>query len=78
MELRFGDPGAIAEAAAEADESVGMVSPKMYIMDRGRLLNSAGGDMLMRSGDNLARAFYREDDGRFDNVEEAIVWLKQF
>lgn len=57
---------------AESDGSVGMCSPKMYIMDRGRLLNSAGGDMLLRSGDNLARGFYLEDDGRFDKVEETF------
>lgn len=57
---------------AEKDTSVGMISPKMYIMDRGRTLNSAGGDMLLPSGDNLARGFYLEDDGRFDQVEETF------
>lgn len=57
---------------AERDETVGMISPKMYIMDAGRRLNSAGGDMVMRSGDNLARAFYLDDDGRFDQIEETF------
>ncbi len=28
--------------------------------------------MLLRSGDNLARGFYLEDDGRFDEVEETF------
>ena len=68
------DPNWIRELVdvAERDGSVGMLSPKMYILDRGRLLNSAGGDMLLRSGDNLARGFYLEDDGRFDRVEETF------
>jgi len=57
---------------AERDPAVGMISPKMYIMDAGKKLNSAGGDMLLRSGDNLARAFYLEDDGRFDQIEETF------
>lgn len=57
---------------AERDPSAGMLSPKMYIMDAGRRLNSAGGDMLLRSGDNLARAFYLDDDGRFDRIEETF------
>jgi|GEM_PF-417362 len=57
---------------AESDGAVGMLSPKMYILDRGKLLNSAGGDMLLRSGDNLARGFYLEDDGRFDKIEETF------
>ncbi|MFQ5471593.1 MAG: glycosyltransferase, partial [Dehalococcoidia bacterium] len=68
------DPDWIGQmlAVAERDPTVGMVSPKMYIMDQGLRLNSAGGDMLLRSGDNLARAFYLLDDGRFDKIEESF------
>ncbi|MEE8170506.1 MAG: glycosyltransferase family 2 protein [Phycisphaerae bacterium] len=59
-------------AVAEKDPTVGMLSPKMYIMDQGRRLNSAGGDMLLRTGDNVARAFYVIDDDRFNRIEETF------
>ena len=56
--------------ALEADGHIGSASPKMYIMDRPKLLNSAGGDMLLMSGDNIARGFYLQDEGQFEEVEE--------
>lgn len=58
--------------AAEVDKKIGSCTPKMYIMDRGNLLNSAGGDMLLKSGDNISRGFYLEDEGQFEKNEEVF------
>ena len=56
--------------AAERHPQIGAFAPKIRVWGKPHKLSSAGGDCLLRSGDNLSRAFYFDDEGRFDQEEE--------
>ena len=57
---------------AERDKDIGSCSPKILLFDDPKRINSAGGDMVLRTGDNIARGFYSIDDGRYDKEEEVF------
>lgn len=54
----------------EDEKTIGVTSPKLLIMQDHKLINGAGGDMILRSGDNLSRGFYMKDLGQFDKSED--------
>lgn len=56
----------------ESDHTIGAATSKLLIMQNHELINGAGGDMILQSGDNLSRGFYMEDKGQFDKQEDVF------
>jgi len=54
----------------ESNPTVGSMTPKLLTMDDHSLINGAGGDMILRSGDNVSRGFYMKDTEQFEDVED--------
>lgn len=63
-------PNCIEHLIERANEyyTFGSFSPKVKMMENPSLLNSAGGDCVFKCGDNLARAFYFENNNEDETI----------
>lgn len=63
----------LAESIENNDDfKVGCYVPKLKVLGKENKISAAGGDCILRCGDNLSRAFYYDDDGSYD--EERLVF----
>ncbi len=55
--------------AAKENENIGAFAPKMLVMNKHNKISSAGGDCLLKCGDNISRKFYVDDEDGLDETE---------
>jgi GT2 family glycosyltransferase len=60
-------------AAAEADETVGMVAPKILNYFDRRIIDSVGGLLLSRDGIGQGRGRGEVDEGQYDDLREVLL-----
>jgi GT2 family glycosyltransferase len=58
---------------AESDESIGLVSGKMFLAQARDVLWYAGGSLSLLTGSNWTRGFGEKDYGQFDRTEEVGI-----